>query len=352
MNISHNFFILFEDNKAKIVNYKDRKEYYVRKEYAKKLIDLSSASEEISSSEQIINDFTKTGILVEGNDRPELFIHYYSNIFHHLSKDCSVTANNSTEEEWALEYIKVCERVSKKEFPERNTYTNYKTTVQLPKAEEIDSSLGNTLKERKTIREFFDESITIQQLSNILYFSYGNVHKDEGEYAPFYRRTSPSGGCLQIIEPYVAIFNVEGVKEGVYWYDSAENKLCLETEKFSYQDLRECLSGQFFANDCAFGVFLTANLEILHWKYKTTRNYKVVFLEAGHFAQTSQLVGTSEGLQTWITGALTESLIEQNCNIDGVRKIPTFFTAFGKGKKEAMHTIMQNKLDAYKRSLD
>ncbi len=351
MDISHNFFILFEDNKAKLVNYKEKKEYHIRKEYMNQLIKLSSAEEEVSDTTKIMKDLTQAGVLVEGNDKPEMYIHYYSNIFHNLSKNRSVTSNNTTEGEWALEYIKVCERVAKEKFPERDSYVNYKKTIQLPVATQSEESLLNTLKERKTIREFFDESVTQQQLSNILYFSYGNVHKDEGEYAPFYRRTSPSGGCLQIIEPYVTIFNVDGIPQGLYWYDSAEHKLCLVREAFSYQDLRECLAGQFFANDCAFGIFMTANLEILNWKYKTERNYKVVFLEAGHFAQTSQLMSTSEDLQIWITGAMTESLIEEACKIDGVKKIPVFFTAFGKGRKKSMHSLMQQKLDSYVESI-
>lgn len=352
MNISHNFFIEFENNKAKIVNHKEKKEYYIRKEYLNELINLCNAEEKFSDKDEITKDFISAGILVEENDKPELYIHEHSNIYHNLSKNRSTTSNNTTEEEWALEYIQVCERVSKEKFPERDSHINYKETIQLPTANKTDISLLSTLKNRKTIREFYGKSVTAQKLSNILYFSYGNVHKDEGEYAPFYRRTSPSGGCLQIIEPYIAIFDVEGIKEGIYWYDSAENKLCLVRKKFEYQDLRECLAGQFFGNGCAFGVFLTANLEILNWKYKTERNYKVIFLEAGHFSQTSQLMGTSEGLETWITGALTESLIEEACKIDGIKKIPVFFTAFGKGTKKSMHSIMSKKLDDYKNSIN
>lgn len=127
-------------------------------------------------------------------------------------------------------------------------------------------------------------------------------------------------------------------------YEPDTHSICMVNAIFSYQNLRKCLAGQFFGNNCSFGIFFVANLEVLSWKYKTPRNYKVVFLEAGHFSQTSQLVATSLSLDTWITGAFKDSEIEYYCKLDGIRKIPVFFTAYGKGKFSHMHSIMKKKL--------
>ncbi|MDL1913785.1 MAG: SagB/ThcOx family dehydrogenase [Bergeyella sp.] len=104
------------------------------------------------------------------------------------------------------------------------------------------------------------------------------------------------------------------------------------------------MAGQFFANNCSVGIFLVANLEILAWKYKTPRNYRVIFLEAGHFSQTLQLVATSKDVNTWITGAFNDTIIEKTCRLDGVKKIPTFFVGLGRGEYRSMHSIMAKKL--------
>ncbi|KQT24423.1 hypothetical protein ASG22_10470 [Chryseobacterium sp. Leaf405] len=348
MNISHNFFLYFKDNQPILFNYKQKKEYSLRKEYLKALVDYSNTEEDITTKENIVNDFISTDILTQKNNKDQPYLNYYAHMFHHITKDTSNAMAEATEEEWAGQYLEVCKKVKQVEFPKRGQIEDFKVVITLPKAEEINIDLIDTLKKRKTIREFEETAVNIQQLSNLLFYSFGYVHGVEKEYGPFRRRTSPSGGSLQIIEPYVAIFNVKGVENGIYWYEPETHSLCKVNDHFSYQDLRECLAGQFFGNDCSFGIFLAANLEILAWKYKTPRNYKVVYLEAGHFSQTSQVIAVTQSLQTWITGAFKESAIEKFCKMDGITKIPVFFTAYGKGKFSHMHTIMKKKLDEYR----
>lgn len=348
MNISHNFFLYFKENQPILFNYKDKKEYNVRKEYLKTLVDFSNTTEDATDTDSIIEDFITADIFTLNNNKEQPYLNYYAHMFHHITKDTSNAMSDSTEEEWAGQYLEVCKRVKQVEFPRRGQIVDYDNVIALPKAKEINTDLVETLRKRKTIREFEESIVTIQQVSDLLYYSFGYIHGVEKEYGPFRRRSSPSGGSLQIIEPYIAVFNVENVENGVYWYEPETHSLCKVTEEFSYQDLRECLAGQFFGNDCAFGIFMAANLEILAWKYKTPRNYKVIYLEAGHFSQTSQIIATSLSLQTWITGAFKESAIEYFCKMDGIKKIPVFFTAYGKGKFSHMHTIMKKKLDEYK----
>lgn len=348
MNISHNFFLYFKDNQPILFNYKDKKEYNVQKEYLYTLINHSKTEEQNTDSSKIVQDFITADVFTLKENKVEPYLNYYAHMFHHLTKDTSNAMAESTEEEWAGQYLEVCKRVKQQEFPRRAKIEDFEIVYTLPTAEQVNTDLVDTLKKRKTVREFEPSKVTINQLSNLLFYSFGYVHGVEKEYGPFRRRTSPSGGSLQIIEPYVTIFNVEGIENGVYFYEPETHSLCKVNDQFSYEDLRECLAGQFFGNNCTFGIFLAANLEILAWKYKTPRNYKVVFLEAGHFSQTSQIIAVSQSLQTWITGAFKESAIEKFCKMDGIKKIPVFFTAYGNGKFSHMHTIMKKKLEEYR----
>jgi SagB-type dehydrogenase family enzyme len=347
MNISHNFFLYFKNNEPVLFNYKEKKEYSVRKEYLKTLIDHSNTGEEQTNEDIIVRDFINADILTDKNNLETPYLNYYAHIFHNITKDTSVTMSDSTEEEWAGQYLEVCKRVKQEPLPRRGKVEDFEVVIKLPAPDEINLNLVDTLKKRKTVREFEEKEVDIRQLSNLLFYTFGYIHGEEEEYGEFRRRSSPSGGCLQIIEPYITVFNVEGVEKGVYWYEPETHSLCKVTDEFSYQDLRDCLAGQFFGNKCSFGVFFAANLEVLAWKYKTPRNYKVVYLEAGHFSQTSQLIAVTQSLNTWITGAFTESAIEKLCQMDGIKKIPVFFTAYGKGELLSMHSIMRKKLDEY-----
>lgn len=345
MNISHNFIIYFKNNQPILFNYKDKKEYIVGKEYLKTLINHSDTDKSLVDEGTIIKDFVTADVLTEKNNIETPYLHYHANIFHNISKNTSVTMSDSTEEEWASQYMEVCKRVRQEPLPKKLKAEDFEIVIQLPKPDELDLKLSDSLKRRKTVREFEESEVDIKQLSNLLFYTFGYIHGEEEEYGEFRRRSSPSGGCLQIIEPYITIFNVQGVEKGVYWYDPEKHCICKVTNEFTYQDLRDCLAGQFFGNNCSFGIFFAANIEVLAWKYKTSRNYKVVFLEAGHFSQTSQLIAVTQSLNTWITGAFTESSIERLCNLDGIKKIPVFFTAYGKGELLSMHSIMRKKLD-------
>lgn len=345
MNISHNFFIYFKNNQPVLFNYKEKKEYLVKKEYLRTLINYSNSDESLTSENTIIKDFINADVFSEENNIEKPYLHYYANMFHNISKDTSVTMSDSTEEEWASQYLDVCKRVRQEPLPKKLKAEDFNIVIELPKPDEFDLSLSDSLRRRKTVREFEEAEVDIKQLSNLLFYTFGYIHGEEEEYGEFRRRSSPSGGCLQIIEPYITVFNVAGVEKGVYWYDPEKHCICKVSDDFTYQDLRDCLAGQFFGNNCSFGVFFSANLEVLAWKYKTPRNYKVVFLEAGHFSQTSQLIAVTQSLNTWITGAFTESSIERLCKMDGIKKIPVFFTAYGKGELLSMHSIMRKKIE-------
>lgn len=348
MNISHNFFIYFKNNIPFLVNYKNKKEYIVRKEYLKLLIDYAKSEENETHKDEIVSDFIASDILTKDNNMENPYLHYHAHIFNHITKDTSLSMTNSTEEEWASQYLDICNRIKQQEFPKRGSIEDYETVLTLPNPTTISSDFYDTIKKRKTIREFKKNKVNLEQLSNLLFYTFGYIHGVEEEYGFFKRKSSPSGGCLQIIEPYITIFNVEGIENGIYWYEPETHSLCKVRNDFSYQNLRECLAGQFFGNNCSFGIFFVANLEILAWKYKTPRNFKVVFLEAGHFSQTSQLIAVSQNLQTWITGAFKDSAIEGFCKLDGIKKIPVFFTAYGNGEYLPMHSIMRKKLNEYK----
>jgi SagB-type dehydrogenase family enzyme len=259
--------------------------------------------------------------------------------------------------EYALTYLESCTLIEGYKPPERKKQNpiNGCEPIPLPDYDLFflkNCSLFSALDKRKTVREFYPFKSNIQDLSNLLFTAFGYFHQHkEGEfdeYKPFKRRSSPSRGCLQSIEAFVCVFNVSGLQNGIYWYDAEHHSLLTVHDEISYDDLSAMLASQFFGENCSFGIFLAANLERFTWKYKTTRAYRVVSMEVGHFSQTAQLCAAALQLNTWITGAFNDSKIEQLLKIDQEQSIPLFFLAFGNGRYRRMHTLMEQQAERYK----
>ncbi|MDL1913786.1 MAG: hypothetical protein FDW93_04585 [Bergeyella sp.] len=218
MNISHNFIIYYIDNVAYLYNYETKEEFEINKNYLRVLNNYTEETDtENSSDSEILEVLKENGMIKEDIDKPFVYLHYFSNIFHKISKDSSLTTLDS-EEEWARQYLEVCKlTMDSAPIPVKDSHKDFAYVVDLPNpdVETYNVSLTDCLKKRKTIREFYDFKMPQQKLSDILYQSFGHIHGEEKEYLPFIRRSSPSGGCLQIVEPYVCVFNVESMENGV-----------------------------------------------------------------------------------------------------------------------------------------
>ncbi|AVX05973.1 hypothetical protein MXMO3_03470 (plasmid) [Maritalea myrionectae] len=357
LKVSNDVVIYFSDNTPYIVDTRINEEYEI--DNPKLLSDLFAyiSGHQIEQSErQVLVD---GGVLVP-NERPELLKNFGNDFLDIFHRGCTDVLNHIqvlSAVEYADLYLESCVREPGDVPPPRAKSISLKDTrtVNLPEFRHsvLEAvSLFDVLDRRKTVREFFPHQATLEQLSDLLFCSFGYFHKHKNgeaeQYEPFKRRTSPSGGCLQSVEAYVCVFNVEGLDNGIYWYDAENHALKFVENEISYDELSAMLVSQFFGNDCSFGVFLAANLERFTWKYKTTRAYRVVSMEIGHFSQTAQLVGTAMGLNTWITGAFNDAKIEQTLHLHDERSIPLFFLAFGKGKYDRMHSLMKKRLERLK----
>ena len=91
--------------------------------------------------------------------------------------------------------------------------------------------LMQTLKERKTVREYKTDALTEQQTSDLLWAAFG-MNRPEIDH-----RTAPSAQNLQDVDIYVAM------ADGLYIYEAKPHGL----KKVSDQDMRPLCSGQPFA---------------------------------------------------------------------------------------------------------
>lgn len=185
---------------------------------------------------------------------------------------------------------------------------------------------------RRTWREFSSEPVGRRELEQLLWLSFGV--QGWAKIAGLGRlalKTSPSGGALHPLEPYIWIRNVRGIATGIYHYDAAGHRLELLRKGASKREMTTFLAGQSWSSEAAFVVFLSAVFSRSQWKYKHPRAYRVVLAEAGHFCQTFCLTATWLGLAPFCTMALADTKIEKALGIDGITESVLY--AMGAGMK-------------------
>lgn len=161
--------------------------------------------------------------------------------------------------------------------------------------------LQSVLARRRSVREYSDEPLTLDELSQLLWAA-------QGVTAPEGLRAAPSAGALYPLTPYVVIGNVEGLPVGVYKHDPVVHLLALVAEGDRRAELADAALGQ----EC---VAAAAAVIVLGGVYgRTTRKYgergrRYVHQEVGHAAQNVCLEAVALGLGTVVVGAFDDRAV-------------------------------------------
>lgn len=140
-----------------------------------------------------------------------------------------------------------------------------------------DTSLEETLLGRRSVRDYSEKPVTLQQLSQLLWAAQGITD-------PTGKRTAPSAGALYPLEVYVVIGNVEEVAPGVYAYEPETHTLRKIKNGDQRQSLAEVALNQESVRQGAIDIVITAIYERTTVKYGE-RGIRYVHIEAGHAAQ-------------------------------------------------------------------
>jgi nitroreductase len=152
--------------------------------------------------------------------------------------------------------------------------------IQLPEPKlDQNKSLAQALNDRKSAREFRDESLPVQTLSNLLCAAFGINRPDSG------RRTAPSAKNWQEIDIYVSTAN------GVYLYDPKANTLV----PVAPWDIRALTGTQAFVKDAGVNLVYVADLAKMG-EVEGLDKMNLAAADTGFIAQNVYLYCASEGL--------------------------------------------------------
>ncbi len=164
-------------------------------------------------------------------------------------------------------------------------------------------SVEEALLERRSIRNYKNEALTLAEISQLLWAAQGITHP--GGY-----RTAPSAGALYPLEVYVVAGNVDGLQAGIYKYRPQGHEL----KKVAEGDVRAELCAAALDQECiedgAAVLVFAAVYERTTRKYGE-RGVRYVHMEVGHAAQNVYLQAVSQGLGTVVVGAFDDGRVEK-----------------------------------------
>ncbi len=193
-------------------------------------------------------------------------------------------------------------------------------------------SFKEVITTRRSVRNFADKKIALNELSTILFQTYGitgSIPIPGGEKQNF--RASPSAGALYPAEIYLAIRKIEGVSPGLYHYNVPNHELELLKEGNPTAKLNEICCGQEHI-DKASVVFLISGVVARTKSKYGERGYRYVLLDIGHLGQNLYLSCTALGLAVMTTCGFYDDLANDYLGINGIDET-TFYVGFV-GKKE------------------
>jgi SagB-type dehydrogenase family enzyme len=173
-------------------------------------------------------------------------------------------------------------------------------------------SLWEAIAQRRSIREFSNQSLTFPELSQLIWATQGITSRAWG----YEFRASPSAGALYPIETYLVVNRVEEISSGLYHYNVKEAQLILLKEGHFGQELCQAGLGQEMLEEAACVFVWTALVERSKWKYRE-RAYRYIYMDAGHIGQTLYLAATALSLGCCTVGAFFDTEGDRVIGIDG-----------------------------------
>lgn len=173
-----------------------------------------------------------------------------------------------------------------------------------------DISVEEALLIRRSIREFKNEAITIQDVSQILWAAYGiTEERSSPSFLKGGLRTAPSAGALYPLEIYLVAGKVTGLKAGIYKYISQDHSLELVSEGDVRKDLAAAALDQEFLETAPASLMYSAVYSRMTQKYGNRGRERYVCMDLGHSAQNVYLQACALGLGTCAVGAFTDDMV-------------------------------------------
>jgi len=200
-------------------------------------------------------------------------------------------------------------------------------TIQLGKM-----SLRQAVETRKSLRQYTDVPLSLQELSYLLWCTQGVKEIAPGK-ATF--RTVPSAGARHPFETVLLVNRVQGLDPGLYRFVASEHRVVnLNAESGIADRITEAAYKQAFVLKSAATFIWIADAVRTTWRYGQ-RGYRYMHLDAGHVCQNLYLAAESIGAGCCAIGAFTDEAMNELLGLDGVNQFVIYMGVVGKRESTA-----------------
>ncbi len=195
--------------------------------------------------------------------------------------------------------------------------------VELPVPDTLGKmTLEAALHQRRSIRSYKGDSLSLEEVGQVLWAAQGKTIGWGG-------RTAPSAGATYPMELYLVVGRVQGLGAGVYRYLIDEHALELLLSEDVLHELSGAAWGQTMIEAAPANLVLACDYSRTTGRYGE-RGKRYVHMEAGHVGQNVHLQCEALGLGTVMIGAFSDQKVKE---ILGIRYRPLYIMPFGRKRK-------------------
>ncbi len=199
-------------------------------------------------------------------------------------------------------------------------------TIDLPQPRLHSSvSVEQALLNRRSVREYADAPLTLEEVSQLLWAAQGLTAEWGG-------RTAPSAGALYPLELHLVVGNVSDLAPGVYRYWPSGHRLVKRRGEDLRGPLAEAALGQASVREGAIDIVIAAVYERTTGKYGV-RGDRYVHMEAGHATQNLYLQATSLDLGMVTIGAFYDDQVREILGLPD-DEAPLYIVPVGRKKED------------------
>ena len=190
-----------------------------------------------------------------------------------------------------------------------------------------DMDVFTAISGRRSRRAFSRTPLSLKELSFLLWATQG-IRKVAAPGTAF--RVVPSAGCRHALETYLCVFNVSGLKEGIYRYLPVEHRLLpVSRPPDLSSSLSEAALDQDFVGRSAVTFIWTAVPYRMEWRYDMAA-HKVIAIDAGHVCQNLYTACEAIGGATCAVAAYHQELMDGLLGLDGDDEFTIYLAPVGK----------------------
>ncbi len=170
----------------------------------------------------------------------------------------------------------------------------YDTVISLPEPDRVGTvPVETALQSRRTVRSFAEDSLSLENVSQMLWAGIGSTSDDE-------KRTAPSRGGENPTAVFLVASDVADLEPGLYEYLEQDHALGLVREG-DFTDDWEDITHQSYPMDAPAVMLITGDMYKQYYRYEDITE-RLVLQESGHIGQNLYLQAETLGLGLVVMG--------------------------------------------------